>query len=127
MIPAEIGKKVHPVLPVHLPHIDQANIRLVYESRWLEGMVAPFAQHAAARNQSQFSINDWHQTIECFAITARPGTQQVRNIRRTGFRHRAGIISPQFGSLFCSAGRFRYSFPGPFPHIRLAAENRRLL
>ena len=34
MIPAEIGKKVHPVLPLQLPHVDQANVGFVHESSW---------------------------------------------------------------------------------------------
>jgi hypothetical protein len=83
-------KEMRAVLPSNVTLIDQFEERLVNQSRRLSGMLGPFTPEITRRHSAQFSIDDWHQGVECFAVATGPARKQFRNVAVRRCFHRSG-------------------------------------
>ena len=57
------GEEVCPVLPFHPCLVDQLDVRLVNESRRLQGVVRPLGGETASREATQLVIHQWVETL----------------------------------------------------------------
>ena len=69
------------VLPLHLLHVDQPQIRLVDERRRLQGMAAPLTLHVARGNAAQLRVDERQQRVERVGLAPVPGQEQRRRVR----------------------------------------------
>jgi hypothetical protein len=68
-----------PVLPVNSLESSQPQVELVDQSRGLQGMVGPFAPHAASRSLVKFAVYAWSQLLECGLVAVAPCLQEFRD------------------------------------------------
>ncbi len=71
------------VLPLHLPDINQPEVRLVHQCGCLKGVAHPFVAHVPASQAAQLPVDQGHQQLERGLITLAPGQQQLRDLRGT--------------------------------------------
>jgi len=69
-----------PVLPVGIPLIDEAEIRLVHEGRRLQGVSCAFAPELCSGTSPQLTIHERHRPIAGVQIAPGPGTQETRDV-----------------------------------------------
>ena len=65
-------KEMRPILPIHLPLIDEPDEHFVDERRRLEGVVSPFASQLTGCDATEFGVDEWQQLIERTPVAATP-------------------------------------------------------
>ncbi len=73
-------EKVGAVVPVHLPLIDQLEVRLVDQRSRLQGVLGPNGRQRAARDPAQLSVNERHEPIARGCIAVTPVDQESRDV-----------------------------------------------
>ena len=67
------GKEVRSVLPLHVPVVNEANIRLIDESRCLKRVAHVFATHVVFGQAAQLLVHQRCQSIQGCFVAAPPG------------------------------------------------------
>ena len=71
-------KEVGAVLPLHLLHFDESQIRLVDEAVACERVISALAVHVASGDASQLLVDERQQGVEGIGFAPIPGQQQRR-------------------------------------------------
>ena len=66
------------VLPLHLPDVNQPEVRLVHQSGGLQGVAHAFVAHVPAGQAAKLPVDQGHQLLERGLIALAPGQQQTR-------------------------------------------------
>jgi hypothetical protein len=72
------GQKMRPVLPVHPPDVDQAQIRLVHERRGLEAVPGALPGHAALRDPMELPLDQRDEARQRLCVATPPRQEQTR-------------------------------------------------
>ena len=92
--------ELRPVLPVHLPLIDQPKVRLVDERCGLEGVVAPLAEQIRGGQPAQLIVHERQHLVARPLVALAPVEQQSCDGVRRGrfFSHIAGCPTALAGA-----------------------------
>jgi len=71
-----------PVLPIHLPDVDQTDVCLVHERRGLEAVTDTLPCHAAPRDPMKLPFDHRDKARQRFFIAAPPRQEQARYVGR---------------------------------------------
>jgi len=85
-------------LPVDVPLVDEAQVRLVDQRRALEGVIRALAAQLPVGETSQLPVYQGHELGERTLVAGRPGDQQLRHPRVTRFVH-VLLAAPFTGAL----------------------------
>ena len=70
--PGRHGEEVRPVLPVHLPGVDEPEKRLVHQCRGLQRMPGVFLAHVVPGQATELLVDERRQAIERGGIALSP-------------------------------------------------------
>ena len=75
------GEKVCAMLPVHVRHVDEAQIGLMYQGSSLNGAARFLILHETSRQTAEFAVNARGELIESSRLASRPGAEKFRGFR----------------------------------------------
>src|SRR6185312_16358027 len=85
-------KEVRAVFPLAAVVGSQSDVRLIYESRGLQGVPWLLRAHEAARHTMQLGVNERHQAVESGLAPPSPFRKQLRDFL---WRRHTRTITPQ--------------------------------
>ena len=77
-------EKVRPILPLHVPLVDQLEVGLVHERGALERVIGALAREIPAGNRPELPVDERHQPFERLRAAILPLDQQLGDLRRSG-------------------------------------------
>jgi hypothetical protein len=85
--PRRHSKKVRPILELGKPLPHQPNVSFMDERRALQGVVGTLPLQKIVRHATQLAVNDGHESVERFTITAAPTHEKLGYLVRGILRH----------------------------------------
>ena len=77
-------EEVSPTQPPGLSLIDESDVGLVHEGRWLQRMACRFTTHVCSRQASEVVVEEGYELVERFSPAVARGDEQLRNSRGLG-------------------------------------------
>jgi len=73
-------KEVSAIPPISMPLVNQPQVDLVNQGRWLKGVPNPFTSQLPCGNSTQLRVDERKQLVEGVRVAAPPVGQQGRHI-----------------------------------------------
>jgi hypothetical protein len=106
--PRRHREKLGSLPPIHLAHVNQAEIDLMDQRGGLKGIPLALVLHEPARHEMQLAVDPFRQAVQGCGIAIAPGFQEVRDVGGVVQRsYPSGGTQKMTTIMASSAARFR--------------------